>query len=144
MPFKWNSIWICSAFLWIDLRCKTLLFPLANMPVYLLKPEGTVCTQNGWVCYLRPDHKSSLIQGASWKCQCHWILSLWWSDLWPHTWCCCQTGSISVLNRSYLPRNNFTHWSWGSVINPQDESSWRWSVMGCKAEEKQKFTTRLA
>lgn len=92
-PFKWNLIWICSAFLRIDLRCKNLLFSLAKMPVTLRKKVLDAFTRDGPVTQ-KPNHKSLLIQGASCKRECPCILFLWRSDLWPHTWHCCQTGNI--------------------------------------------------
>lgn len=120
VPFKLNLIWICFMFLWIYLKCKTRLFPLAKMPVCHLKKECSGCIHKQWVCYPKPNHKSSLIPGASCKHQCHCIMLVWWSDLWPHIWCCCQTGSIwryvhrlahTHQNMQSKHRSDFTRWS---------------------------------
>lgn len=67
----------------------------------------TGCIHKWWVGYPRHNHKSLLIQGASCQCQCHCSLLLPSSDLWPHTWCCCQKGSI--WHQWYTP-NDAQRW----------------------------------
>lgn len=100
------SLFSAPLFIWVEaLKVKFNLNLLCCGLIRFchLKGEGIGYVHKWWVCYpRRPGHKSSLIWGASCKCQCHRILLLLWSDLWPHTWC--QTGSIWRWVHMHTPK----------------------------------------